>query len=587
MSSNPSSVRATSSEFALARRFFLRVCTDNPFYVLSAVLFLFGLRMSYGGEVEVVQTWLIMGGLAGYTMLLAITAALLVRFANVWDDVRTILLLTVLMFLAISLTFDEALFKYPVRGIVCNLVGLALAVVVTEGVLHTIQLRLPALFRVPYYLALTLFFIYPLTLTGLLQTPRGVRSDTLLWGLAGFSTVAALVTLTLLPAVRRGPRYTADNGSPWAWPLYPWALFGLLGAAVPVRAMLLCFSLDPLMDDDRSLSIFAPYFLTPFALAVAVVLLELGIVSGRRGLMKSALALPALVAVLTLTGYRNDPINLGFRTLFTEQFGCDPLLLTLLAAASFYVYAVLRRVPLADDALTAALAALAFVGPETKNVSTLHPAQPLPVLAAAALQLAIGLERRVVLRCLLGTAGVSAALGLGAPRPVGGSSLQWLVAFHTMVAGLLILGVVFRDGRGRVLRATGAFLVLQACLAATFGGGDLPLAVPAWAVAVYTPLVAAILAGYGLLLDRVSLVVAAVAVVGWLSNAGWQGYGALRQILHGLDHITVSLALFAIAVLVSLGKAGKLRHWLEVWTGVPPSLQVAVGETARNEPTSS
>ena len=568
--SDPSDVRVPSSEFALARKFILRVCTDNPFYVLSAALFLFGLRISYGGEVEVVQTWLIMGGLAGYTMLLAITAALLVRFAKVWDDVRTILLLTVLMFLAISLTFDEALFKHPERGIVCNLVGLALAVVVTEGVLRTIRLRLPALFRVPYYLALTLFFIYPLTLTGLLQTPRNERSDTLLWGLAGFSTVAGLITLTLLPGVRRGSRYTANNGSPWAWPLYPWVLFGMLGAAVPVRAMLLCFSLDPLMDDDRSLSIFAPYFLAPFALAVAIVLLELGIVSARRGAIVAALALPALVAGLTLIRYHSDPINLGFRTLVTETFGCDPMLLTLLATAGFYVYAVLRNVRLAAAALTMALLALAFVGPQTKNLSTLSPAQPLPLLAAAALQLAIGLERGTVLRCLFGTAGVSAAVGLAIPHPPGNSALEWLVAFHAMTAGLLILGVVFRDGRGRVLRALGAFLLLQACLGATFANIDLQLVVPAWAVAVYPLVAAVILAIYGVFLDRVPLVAAGVAALGWLSSTGWLGYAALRQILHGLDHITLSLALFAVAVLVSLGKAGKLSQWLEMWTGRPP-----------------
>ena len=54
---------------------------------------------------------------------------------------------------------------------------------------------------------------------------------------------------------------------------------------MPVRAYLLCLSLDPLMDDERNLTIFAPYFLAPFVLAVAVVLMELGIVSGRRGLL--------------------------------------------------------------------------------------------------------------------------------------------------------------------------------------------------------------------------------------------------------------------------------------------------------------
>ena len=85
------------------------LCTSNPFYALSAALFLAGLWISFGGQAQVVQTGALMSGLAGYTLLLAVTAYLLVRFGNVWDDARTVLLLVVLMFLATSVTFDEVL----------------------------------------------------------------------------------------------------------------------------------------------------------------------------------------------------------------------------------------------------------------------------------------------------------------------------------------------------------------------------------------------------------------------------------------------------------------------------------------------
>src|SRR6516164_10250340 len=103
-----------------------RVCTKNPFYVLSAGLFLVGLYLSFGAQTGDVDAWALMGGLAGYTLLLAATACLLVRFGNVWDDVRTVLLLVVLMFLATSVTFDEVLVFDPVRGVLCYLAGLAL-----------------------------------------------------------------------------------------------------------------------------------------------------------------------------------------------------------------------------------------------------------------------------------------------------------------------------------------------------------------------------------------------------------------------------------------------------------------------------
>ena len=86
----------------------------------------------------------------------------------------------------------------------------------------------------PYYLILSLFFLYPLALRPFLADPHG---EALLWGLFGFSPLAGLLFLTLLPAIHRGPDYVRDNGSPWRWPLYPWVLFGVLALAVPARAL--------------------------------------------------------------------------------------------------------------------------------------------------------------------------------------------------------------------------------------------------------------------------------------------------------------------------------------------------------------
>ena len=253
------------------------VCTSNPFYVLSAGLFLAGLWISFGAQAEAVQTWALMSSLAGYTLLLAVTAYLLVRLANVWDDVRTVLLLVVLMFLATSVTFDEALVLSPGHGVRCCLVGLLFAVAVSEGLLRGTGLRLPALFRVPYYLILALFFLYPLAVSALVEEPR---SEPLLWGLFGFSSAAGLVFLTLLPAVRRGADCVLDNGSPWRWPQYPWALFVMLAIAVPGRAVLLCWSMHLIRELDQL--VFGPYFLIPFGLSLTVLLLEFALVSRRR-----------------------------------------------------------------------------------------------------------------------------------------------------------------------------------------------------------------------------------------------------------------------------------------------------------------
>src|SRR4051794_27810035 len=121
-----------------------RLGTSNPFYVLSAVLFLYGLRESFAARDSEVDTWALMAGLAGYTLLLAAAALFLVRLARVWDDVRTVLLLVVLMFLATSVTFDELLALDPARGARFYLGGYGLAVAGTPAPLPGRRLRLPA-----------------------------------------------------------------------------------------------------------------------------------------------------------------------------------------------------------------------------------------------------------------------------------------------------------------------------------------------------------------------------------------------------------------------------------------------------------
>jgi hypothetical protein len=551
----------------VAQRLLRRVCTSNPFYVLSAGLFLAGLRASFGAQADAVETWAMTSGLAGYTLLLAVTAGLLVRFGNVWDDVRTVLLLVVLMFLATSVTFDEVLVLSPERGLACCLGGLLFAVAVSEGTLRGIRLALPAQFRVPYYLLLSLFFLYPLALTPLVERPH---SEGLMWGLFGFATAAGLVFLTLLPAIRRGAAYVQGNGSPWRWPLYPWTLFGLFALAVPSRAVLLCWSMHLLPMAEQGQLIFGPYFLLPFGLALAVLFLEIGLASEGRRAVGLALVVPVGLLALALIGHRPDPIYRTFLDMFTARLGGDPLYLTLLATAGLYAYAALRRVPVAVEALTAMLAALAVVGPHTLKLGALVEPRPLPILAAAALQTGLGLWRGQVWRCAFGAGGLVLGTTLALPES---AALRTVIAFHLGLVALLGVGAAFDHVDGRRLRGVGVVLVLFACLGTMFEAFPLPGGVPAWVVQAYPPVMALLLAGYGLLLvHRPSLVTAAVVLGCWLGVTGWAGYRALRLVVVGLDHIAVSLLLFGLAILVSLGKSGALARWLAAHGWLAPAL---------------
>ncbi|APW61750.1 hypothetical protein [Paludisphaera borealis] len=546
-----------------ARRSLLRrLYTSNPFYVISADLVFIGLRMSFDTSGRTFETGAFMIALLGYTLLLATTACVLMRLGEVWDDVRTILLLVVAMFLAISVTFDETLARNPRLGVLFYVGGLSFAVAVSEGMLRGVRLRLPAGFRVPYYLILAVFFLYPVALTPLLADADDPR---LQWMLFGFSTAAAVAFASLIPAIRRGPEYVADNGSPWRYPLYPWVLFGLLALAVCGRAYYLCISLhfvDRSYNVGNSDNIFGPYFLVPFLLVLDVLVLEAGLVSRNGKTQRAAIfALPGIVALAAIGG-RPDPIYRGFLAMFEQGMHGTPVDLALVGAMAFCGYAARRRVPLALGGLTASLFALAVADPGAWASGRLEAVRPIPLLAASALEFVLAWRRRESLRALIGAAGLIAVVAIGLDRAGWGSFVQGVVVFHLVIASFMAIGVLFDDDElARHLRQVGGLGLGLACIVASWSD---PAAfarfhAPAGWIALYPFVVVVVLVVYGVLTrDRLYPAVGMAGLASWIGGAGWRTYIELRRSIVGLDWISWGLAFFFAAAAISLRKSGVL-----------------------------
>ncbi len=559
-----------------------RICTSNPFYVISAGLFLFGLRVSFGPQVRDIELGALMSGLAGYALLLAVTALILVRFGNVWDDIRTVMLLVVLMFLATSVTFDELLVAKPLLGNVCCLGGFAFAVLVSEIVLRGIRLRLPGLFRAPYYLILGLFFLYPVALSPLLNRPK---SEALQWGLFGFSTIAGLAFLTLLPAIHRGAGYVADNGSPWRWPLYPWVVFGVLALAAPARAFLLCFSMHWLDLAQGNRTIFGGYFLAPFGLCLAVLLLEIGRVSSSRATTTVAMLLPFGFILASAVGHPTDPVYQGFLRTFRERLGGDPLFWTVIGTAAFYGYAAVRGVEGAIGATTGMLASLSLIGPDSLTVGRTFEPQAWPIALATLLQIGVGVWRRSPWNWTFGGVGAFASVMIAGGR--WDNMLLFAAEIHVAILILAIGGALCEGSGGRRLRLAGSLLLLIAVSSLLLGKDRLPASIPGWVAEVYPFAAAAALGWYGVFLsDRVMGAIAAGILAAWLVRTGWLGYCLIRNLLAGFDQIVLSLTLFAIAVAVSLGKSGRLSRWLRDRRWIQPPPDPAEPAIADGEPAS-
>ncbi|MEW4568704.1 hypothetical protein AB1L88_12635 [Tautonia sp. JC769] len=537
------------------------VYTSNPFYVISAGLVFLGLRASFDARGPAVETGALMLGLAAYTLLLAATAVVLVRRGKVWDDVRTVLLLVVLMFLAISVAFDETLAGDPAMGRGLYLVGLGFALLVSEGVLRGLGLDLRTGFRVPYQAILALFFLYPIGLAPLVDRPD---DPALMWALFGFAPTAGLLSLTLLPAIRRGPSYAEKNGSPWRWPLFPWVLFGLLGGAACARSYSLCVSFHFVMKDQ---TIFGPYFLVPLLLPGAFLLLELGRSARDQtaGRVVTTLALLAPIGLLGLAmiGHdRPDPVYHAFLSQFRAAFGATPAFLTLVLALPLYLWAIHRRVPGGIDGFCLALAALAVVRPTTLDPGGLSFANPWPLLLAAIVQAVAAIRRRNEGRGLLSCAFLIASLTAILPESTG-ETIPWIVVAH--LALVVMLGFGLREGPlGDVLRelAVGGFLILGVCwMIGAFA--EVFLRLGPMADAAYLPTLAALAVAYarggG---GRAFLVAAALLIGGWVCVYGAWSYRTLRRLVPGLDQIALGLLSFAVAALISLAKAG-----VTLWPG--------------------
>ena len=141
----------------------------------------------------------------------------------------------------------------------------------------------------------------------------------------------------------------------------------------------------------------------------------------------------------------------------------------------------------------------------------------------------------------------------------GGGLPRGPVAFHLILVAALVVGAAFDDPLGRLLRGVGAVTALLGCLVVLTGRLGRTEAVPAWAMEVYPLVMAAVIAGYGLLLGhRISLAVAGVILSSWLVVVGWRGYCSARQAVVGLDYLAIGMVLFALAVLTSVVKGGVL-----------------------------
>jgi hypothetical protein len=518
----------------------------NPFYLISAALVLFGLQRSVVDWKE--DAWTI-GVLFGYTMLLAVVAFAVVRFGKVWDDARTILLVIVLLLLAISVRFDVIALRDPSAGGAWLLAGLGFAVVLSEGLLRSLRIRLATRYRWPYYLLLVLLFSYPLWLATL--SVRGLDRR-MVWSVFLFPSVASILFLTLWPAARK--KEPDVDGIPWKWPWYPWSLFAVLVVAVGLRTYWLSVSFQP---GQVGAIAFQPYFLIPLGLVTAFLLSELAITAGCRWLRQLALCAPFGLLLTAFPGDGGNKIAVEFLKDLCQHLG-SPAQLALVGLIVFYSVAWVRGERAAQWAVMLCLVVFGWIKADTISLSRIGAPAMWPLHCIAAIQLTMALRWNRMWRVVLA---IALEIGVAWQKAWYGWPLELAVycTVHASALLLLLAGAILNDKWSARLRSLGPLIIPAAAVLAFFTYDE-----------VFASVSRLVDAGYLALLTLISILywrrdMTVASLLGMLMTASVLGTFAIRRAItpaigtpleSGWRWVGWGLVTLLIAVTISSRKGG-------------------------------
>ncbi len=541
--------------------------TTNPFYLISAGLILLGLNFQFYDHAaaahpraDTFNSWQLLAVLGGYAVVLAITSLVIVRLGQVWDDARTILLTLVILFAAMSVSFDKLVLTSSTTMTQVLATGLAFSIGLSELLLCGLRIRLPGLFRMPFYAALGLYFLYPILLMYLLDdwgdgAPHRAMEWTM-WGVLLFPAAAAVITLSLLPAIWRGPEYVADNGTPWRWPLYPWSLFAFLGVGVVLRSYYLSLSFHPFPGVASG---FGPYILMPFLLSVVVVVFELARSVGSIGVERFSLSVPLALVWLSLPGARHSAAFEHVLTVFMARAG-SPVVVTWWGVVIFYLYAWLRGARLAEIGVVAMLVLGSVLGPRTLDVHSIRfpAAEPLGVATVWLCVLAI-LRPLHSARWFLAVSGAVVTLTIAFfDTPF--IAHAGLVPVHLLLGTVLMLGIVFDDAFARFLRQLGT-LGLAAVGVLSLTNSRLIAVLPRDLLLAYLATLTVVSWSYWFTLrGRLQFFAASLLTACWLGHVGLAAVSVLRRLLNSTGALLLlgSAGSFLAGLGISLLK---VRNW--------------------------
>ena len=420
------------------------IYNNNPFYVISVCLVLYGIHVSFGGGADLAEGWLLLKLLGGYTVLLLLSAILIVRVGAVWEDARTIVLLILVLLVALSASFDKVCMDSVAEGRSIQLFGFCFSIAMIEFMLRGVKAKLPLRYQGPLYALFALLFYYP---TWLGELSINGEEPRMAWYVFLFPAFAGLGLLTLLPAARNAGRGEWPNGTPWRWPLYPWCGLAFLAVALTVRSYGLSVSFE-LADGFETAFHF--YYLVPLLLAVIWILAELAVAAKTEEIASLLCIMASAILLLALPGRNLGAVQGDFLATLQDQVGA-PLQWTSLLIAMFYGYFAYRGIKIAEYGVYLCVLLFVCSRPSTVSLDSLQPPMLVPGIVLGLVMVLRSRPAKSSWRFLTGCMLV-VVTALANSQTTIPSRTAWF--FGALLLSWMIAGIVFDDELAKFIQAT-------------------------------------------------------------------------------------------------------------------------------------
>lgn len=424
--------------------------TQNPFYLISCGLIIYGLHVATSGGDLQTQSALLALCLMGYTLLMSLTVVAVVRWAKVWQDARSILFVVMIGQLALSSSFDLLCLDSWSVSARLLLGGYLFALMSTEFVLRFCQLRFPFWYRLTYYSLMLVFFAFPVV------SGYAVAENDLVfarWSAPFFSMLFAACLLLLVPAIRRGADYVRDNGTPWGWPLYPLSLFVVFVVVAGIRTHAIWMA----FGSFSGAVVFEPFLLLPFALALLVLTVEYARKMGRTSLIQATFWLAPFLLLFARSRHGLTSLAIGPQL---QAYCGSATTLAMLAILAFYLYLWVQRVRQSEHAVAMTLLTMSLFGEMPRMFTEMGIHAWAITSVAVAFYLFVCLrDRQSVARWLAVAVMISIGI-LQAGEVAQQERPAMILAAGFMLAVWMILGAVFKSSLAFFLRQIAAVSML-------------------------------------------------------------------------------------------------------------------------------